>query len=183
MKFLDINYDLSELEEGVRNVFRWNWLECIDCNEDAISKWCKKTEKAGQVYCTYCSSTLQYGGEGIKALTNHAETATHKRHSKVIKNSMSLSHYGNARNVEELVENDDRPLDITTRKARQEVIISSFIAENNLCFSMAPKLIELSQTLSQDSSALKSLNMSRTTASYKLKYGIAKTVNNIQQIS
>lgn len=88
---------------------------------------------------------------------------------------MLLSHYGGAKSVNKLVAEDYHPLYIISWKAPQEVLFSSFITDNNLCFSFAPKLIECTQALHQDSTALKSLAMNCTTASYKLKYRIAKT--------
>ncbi|GFW22107.1 hypothetical protein TNCV_1632371 [Trichonephila clavipes] len=62
---------------------------------------------------------------------------------------MTLSNYANSKNTDDLLETDARPLDIVTRKARQE--------------------------LSRDQTALNS-EMSRTTACYKMKYGLAKTI-------
>ena len=50
------------------------------------------------------------------------------------------------------------------------------MAENALSFTLALKIIELSQTLIRDQATLSTLSMSRTTVSYKLKYGISKTI-------
>ncbi|GFX26689.1 long-chain-fatty-acid--CoA ligase 5 [Trichonephila clavipes] len=176
MKFLDINSDIIQLEEGVRNAFRWNWIERRDGNGDTIGTWCKKINVAGQAYCVFCNSLLKYGGEGFKAFTNHSKTVTHIKYSKCIRHSMTLSNYANSKNTDDLLETDVRPLDIVTRKARQEVLITSFIAENSLSFNVAPNLIELCKQLSRDQTALNSLEMSRTTACYKIKYGLAKTI-------
>ncbi|GFQ67652.1 s-phase kinase-associated protein 2 [Trichonephila clavata] len=168
--------DIIQLEEGVRNAFRWNWIERRDGNGDTIGTWCKKINVAGQAYCVFCISLLKYGGEGFKAFTNHSKTVTRIKYSKFIRHSMTLSNYANSKNTDDLLENDARPLDIVTRKARQEVLITSFIAENSLSFNVAPNLIELCKQLSCDQTALNSLEMSRTTACYKMKYGLAKTI-------
>ena len=48
----------------------------------------------------------------------------------------------------EKVDDGDCHIDIVSRKTRQEAIISSFIAENSLSFSLCPKLIELAQEFS-----------------------------------
>ncbi|GFR03718.1 60S ribosomal protein L18 [Trichonephila clavata] len=162
-------------EEGVRNAFRWNWIERRDGNGDTIGTWCKKINVAGQAYCAFCNSLLKYGGEGFKAFTNHSKTVTHIKYSKCIRHSMTLSNYANSKNTDDLLETDAWPLDIVTRKARQEVLIT-FIAENSLSFNVAPNLIELCKQLSRDQAALNSLEMSRTTACYKMKYGLAKTI-------
>ncbi|KAF8788278.1 hypothetical protein HNY73_009801 [Argiope bruennichi] len=166
----------SSKEEGIRNAFRWNWIERRDGNGDTIGTWCKKMNVAGQAYCVFCNSLLKYGGEGFKAFTNHSKTVTHIKYSKCIRHSMTLSNYANSKNTDDLLEIDARPLDIVTRKARQEVLITSFIAENSLSFNVAPNLIELCKQLSRDQTALNSLEMSRTTACYKMKYGLAKTI-------
>ncbi|GFU96693.1 choline transporter-like protein 2 [Trichonephila clavipes] len=168
--------DIIQLEEGVWNAFRWNWIERRDGNGDTISTWCKKINVAGQAYCVFCNSVLKYGGEGFKAFTNHSKTVTHIKYSKCIRHSMTLSNYANSKSTDDLLETDARPLDIVTRKARQEVLITSFIAENSLSFNVAPNLIELCEQLSRNQTALNSLEMSRTTACYKMKYGLAKTI-------
>ncbi|GFR20367.1 long-chain-fatty-acid--CoA ligase 5 [Trichonephila clavata] len=110
------------------------------------------------------------------AFTNHSKTVTHIKYSKCIRHSMTLSNYANSKNTDDLLETDARPLDIVTRKARQEVFITSFIAENSLSFNADPDLIELCKQLSRDQTVLNSLEMSRTTACYKMKYGLAKTI-------
>ena len=58
----------------------------------------------------------------------------------------------------------------------QEAMLLGFLAENTLPFTMAPKLIELTKAMSADETALSKLSMSRTTASYKMRYGLAKTI-------
>ncbi|GFV78109.1 uncharacterized protein TNCV_3044891 [Trichonephila clavipes] len=121
-----------------------------DGNGDTIGTWCKKINVAGQAYCVFCNSLLKYGAEGFKAFTNHSKTVTHIKYSKCIRHSMTLSNYANSKNTDDLLETDARPLDIVTRKARQE--------------------------LSRDQTALNSLEMSRTTACYKMKYGLTKTI-------
>ena len=76
----------------------------------------------------------------------------------------------------EKVDDGDCHIDIVSRKTRQEAIISSFIDENSLSFTLWPKLIELAQVLNRDATALQQVQMNRTTLSYKLKYGLAKTI-------
>ena len=55
-------------------------------------------------------------------------------------------------------------------------MVLGFTAENSLSISVVPK-IKLSKELSRDPRALDKLSMDRTTASYKLRYGLAKTIN------
>ena len=64
---------------------------------------------------------------------------------------------------------------IRERKTNQEATILGFIAEENLPFAIAPKLVTLSQELGRDKKALDALSLSRTAASYKMQHGLSKT--------
>ena len=63
------------------------------------------------------------------------------------------------------------------RITNAEAILLGFVAEHSLSFSMVPALIDLTKSLSRDMKALSQLKMDRTTASYKLVHGLAKTFN------
>ena len=58
-----------------------------------------------------------------------------------------------------------------------EAILLGFVAENSLSYSVVPKVIELSKEFARDPAALDRLSMDRTTASYKLRFGLAKSMN------
>ena len=49
------------------------------------------------------------------------------------------------------------------------------MAEHSLPFTLAPVLTDLTKTLAEDPKALAHLSMDRTTASYKMTYGVAET--------
>jgi DNA-binding Xre family transcriptional regulator len=51
------------------------------------------------------------------------------------------------------------------------------LAEQSLPMTMAPVLINLSKELAKDKKALQNLGMDRTTASYKMTHGLAKTIH------
>ena len=65
---------------------------------------------------------------------------------------------------------------MSDRKLNQQAYVLAFAAENSLSFSMVPKLIDMAKNLAEDRKALGSLKMDRTTASYKTKHGVAKTL-------
>ena len=65
---------------------------------------------------------------------------------------------------------------VKDRIVSQEAMLLGFLAENTLPFTMVPKLIELTKAMSADKTALSKLSMSRTTASYKMRFGLAKTI-------
>ena len=58
----------------------------------------------------------------------------------------------------------------------QEAMLLGFLAENTLLFTMVPKLIKLTKAMSADKTALSKLSMNRTTASYKIRFGLGKTI-------
>ena len=62
------------------------------------------------------------------------------------------------------------------RKAHAEGFLVSFMAENSIPFTLAPKLVEFAQMMSSDAKVLQQLSMSRFTASYKLCEGLAATL-------
>ena len=55
-----------------------------------------------------------------------------------------------------------------------EGMVLGFVVENNLPFSTAEKIVELANEMMRDPHAAKKLKLARTTASYKLTYGLAK---------
>lgn len=64
---------------------------------------------------------------------------------------------------------------MSERIVNSEAMLLSFIAEKSLPFAIAPDLVDLVKALSADQKTLNHLTMHRTTASYKMTHGIAKT--------
>ena len=65
---------------------------------------------------------------------------------------------------------------VKDRIVSQEAVLLGFLVENTLPFTMVPKLIELTKAMSADKTALNKLSMSRSTASYKMRFWLAKTI-------
>ena len=63
---------------------------------------------------------------------------------------------------------------VKDRIVSQEAMLLGFLAENTLPFTMAPKVSELTKAMSADKTTLSKLSVSRTTASYKMRFGLAK---------
>lgn len=174
MKFLNSSDDLKELESKIRNKFRWEWMEKEDFSKELIKLWCKKIDVAGSCFCCYCNLSLRYSSEGFKSLFSHSATAHHIKAYKAVKNTQFL-HSDSSDGLQ-----SERVLDLATRKCRSDALITSFIAEHSLPFSIAPNILDLAKTLSKDLTSLNSLQMGRSSATYKLKYGLAKTVKEEQ---
>ena len=64
---------------------------------------------------------------------------------------------------------------LSDRVTNAEAMVLSFAAEKSLSFAIVPDLIALSKMLSKDHKALESLSISRTTSSYKTRFGVGKT--------
>jgi hypothetical protein len=66
---------------------------------------------------------------------------------------------------------------VPDREKNAEATILGFIAEHSLPYTIAPALVELVKELSKDRNALNGLSMHDTTALYKMRYGLAKTMH------
>ena len=60
------------------------------------------------------------------------------------------------------------------RITQMEGMVLGFVFENNLPFSTTEKIVELANDIMRDPHAAKKLKLARTTASYKLRYGLTK---------
>lgn len=179
MKYLTEKDDIAKLDKECKNKFRWEWLNKDDMKNEKISVWCRKIDVSGVCFCLLCNSSIKYSSEGFKSLFNHSGTAVHKKSRDSVKNSEVLhSLFPGSDDV--MRSDESRTVDAATRKARAEALVLSFLAEHSLPFSSAPHIIELVKCLSRDCYALNSLELSRTTASYKLKYGLTKTIKDEQ---
>ncbi|GFO36923.1 hypothetical protein PoB_006342800 [Plakobranchus ocellatus] len=66
-----------------------------------------------------------------------------------------------------------RLIPLSDRTANLEAMILSMMAENNISFSVAPKLVELIRECCNDPKALAGVALDRCVAAYKLKYGVS----------
>ena len=77
--FVDRTANLNDLEKGIRNKFRWQWLDEKDCNSDYLSDYVRKLSKPGFVFCDFCFQKLDYSKKGKTHLLRHAESDGHKK--------------------------------------------------------------------------------------------------------
>ena len=204
MKYNIVKRDDSEassIDKGIKNKFCWSWLEEKDANGMFLSEWVRKIDLAGQAICTICDGhKMIYGSQGKSAIFRHARRQDHKDRISANLNNSSLpashtlpeiddgSHpctlpYGAAPNIHSEVNCSSRiepvlpriPI-FQDRLAHNEAFIVSFIAENSLPFTMAPKLIEFAKFLARDSKVLAKIKMSRETAAYNLTEGLGPII-------
>ena len=67
------SWELGGIEEGVKNSFRWVWLEEKYQNEQFPSEYIRKVNIPGKALCTYCNSLLNYSSGGKKDIKNHSK--------------------------------------------------------------------------------------------------------------
>ena len=189
---------LKEIDSNIKNGFRWAWLEEKDCNDNFLSDYIRKVNIAGKVLCTYCNQLLSHKSGGKNDIKKHAAKKSHQNVLKLRKTNttlpavMQLSKpssssssnctitYGAPPNVHNeqacLVKRPQPSSQIVSfqdRLAHAEAMTVSFLAENTLPFTFAPKLVQFTQELAKDSKVLQSMSMSKDAASYKLKEGLA----------
>ncbi|GFN90956.1 Ap-3 complex subunit beta-2 [Plakobranchus ocellatus] len=71
---------------------------------------------------------------------------------------------------------EERRVPLDDRVKNQEAMVLSFIAKNNLPVSMSTPILSIAQELSRDTEAMKRVKVEHRTTSYKLQYGVAKTI-------
>ena len=81
---------LKGIEEGVKNSFRWVWLEEKDQNGEFLSKYIQKVNILGKSLCTYCNSLLNYSSGGKKDIKNHSKNKKHVQMVNLCKTNATL---------------------------------------------------------------------------------------------
>ena len=64
--FVDRGSDIRTIERGVKNQFRWFWLEEKDGNGEVRGNYVKKIAEPGVAYCLYCRQRLHYAKKKLK---------------------------------------------------------------------------------------------------------------------
>ena len=194
-------YDIKVIDKGLKNKFKWNWLEEKDCNGMFLSEWVRKIDISGKALCLLCNTVLKYGAQGKSAFASHAKNntdhvamisalvgntilpATHKAHMNTEESECSLP-YGAPPNIHNDAVCGSRTEVVLPkipsfmdRLAHHEAFLVSFICENNLPFTMAPRLLDFTRFMSKDSKVLERMKMDRTTASYKLTDGLGPVIS------
>ncbi|XP_019731634.1 uncharacterized protein LOC109519504 [Hippocampus comes] len=203
-KQVDRQADLHAIDASVRNTFKWSWLEEKDVNGDFLSDYIRKVDKPGLAICIWCNDTLRYGSSGKKDLKTHSKKAKHNAVRKSLQTNQSLPAmfsatkalnegttskassslpYGAAPNIldssscSELVQPPRPDISIQDRKAHLEAMTLAFISEHSLPLTLIPRLINFAQEFGRDPKASQGMKMERTTASYKLKDGLAEVLH------
>ena len=63
---VDRTADNDTVEKGVKNRWKWKWLEEKDANGIFLSDYIRKIKKPGFARCTICMCELKYASGGKK---------------------------------------------------------------------------------------------------------------------
>ncbi|CAC5387834.1 unnamed protein product [Mytilus coruscus] len=152
----------QEIDSGVKNSWKWEWLEKEVAGE-LVGLHIRKIAEKGKAYCQLCKKDLMYSHRGWKALEQHMQLKVHQDNLKLRKTNYSLSGcfgtkesnvpYGIHPMFKSLSvqQNDAKPVTpLNDRVINTEAMVLGFAADHSLPFSLVPKLIGLSKTLAKD---------------------------------
>ena len=86
MDFAAPNDDIKKIDNGIKNKWRWEWVE----NDDSLRQYIKKIKLPGQAFCTLCNRTLKYQSSGKKDLQRHITSPPHTAAVNNVKTNYSL---------------------------------------------------------------------------------------------
>ena len=64
--------EATRIDSGLKNKFRFEWLNCKDEHGDILSSYRRTPRQRGLVLCTCCKSLLSYSSNGKRALISHS---------------------------------------------------------------------------------------------------------------
>lgn len=81
--------DVTKIDKGVKNPWRWAWLEKI-IDKTQLSTVIEKVNKPGFALCKICRKEINYGKRGSVALDDHVSGAKHKQLVHIQKTNYAL---------------------------------------------------------------------------------------------
>ena len=66
MEFIEENETFKVNELGVKNKWRFAWLDATDEQNNKIRAWCRKIKDPGSCFCIVCNQKVKYGSNGKK---------------------------------------------------------------------------------------------------------------------
>ena len=71
--------DMPDLEEGIKNKFKFEWLTLKDINGDFLSDYIRKVVDPGMAFCIHCNDYIKYASSGKSSFIKHARTQKHQK--------------------------------------------------------------------------------------------------------
>ena len=145
-----------------------------------------QVKQPGKAVFSLCQKTINYASRGVVVMIEHCQTKAHVE--KVITKRRNYSVPTAAENTDAYglhlmfasqlsipkASTSESNVPLCDRITQMEGMVLGFVVENNLPFATAEKIVELANEMMRDPHAAKKLKLARTTASYKLRYGLAK---------
>lgn len=167
-----------------KNKFRYEWLsksiniKLPDQETEVLVGDCvQKVDVSGKAICSICNDFIYYGKRGYSAISDHIKTKKHRDKVFLKKSNYTLPSSlfctSSVTNTASTSMSQNVPL--CDRVLNSEALVLGVLAQHSLPFSMAEVIIDVSKALSQDKKALNHLNMKRASATYKMRFGVAKT--------
>ncbi|XP_063053060.1 uncharacterized protein LOC134447504 isoform X2 [Engraulis encrasicolus] len=76
--FMKPGEDTSIVDKGLKNKWRWAWLDEIGLDGKPFSSWCKKLREPGVLFCTLCHKKFRYASSGKKVIPRHEQDPEHR---------------------------------------------------------------------------------------------------------
>ena len=146
-------------------VFRNSWLKDIDCNGDNVSTYLRKIEnQPTKCQCAADSTILEISNRGWTAIKDHISKDKHKKAMNTIRDQG-----GAITTYQEKHLADDRA------RTKAEMTLLTYATVHNLSFDHVDHLIKSAKIVFPDSKIAQSCRLGKTSATYHLKHGLAKT--------
>ncbi|KAK7933645.1 hypothetical protein WMY93_004541 [Mugilogobius chulae] len=150
-QFVEEGAQVANIDNTVKNKWRWAWLDEVGEGGRPIRSWCKKLKVAGACMCVLCHKKLVYGSNGKKVLIRHQSDGAHRAAVRSLAHTSSLPG-ASAATTETQLSMADRVCDLKIR-------VCGFIAEHDLSLTLSQPLVELinGDTVHMVSNAAKAL--------------------------
>ena len=89
-RYIEKGVETSRWEVGVKNKWRWGWIEETGTDGKPHGSWCQKLKEPGACFCVPCSRKVMYGSSGVKVLNRHASDPDHIASVRAVSHTSTL---------------------------------------------------------------------------------------------
>lgn len=152
----------------------------------AVKPYSTNLNQPDKAKCSLCNDVIVYSGRGWRSLESHLKSYRHRNLVSITRKNIDLG-CSILSEQSSALPSTPAAIPLSARVITSQPTVLGFMAEHSLPFSIAPHLINLSKELARDQKALSSLSMDRTSASIKMRFGLAETlfaetIGNIQSM-
>ncbi|XP_060769988.1 uncharacterized protein LOC132881495 isoform X2 [Neoarius graeffei] len=90
MAALSVKSDVTKIDSGIENKWRWDWLERKAPDGSVFSLVFEKLNKKGIARCKLCCCELNYGRRGFVTLSGHVKSEKHRSRVEIQKTNYAL---------------------------------------------------------------------------------------------